>query len=457
MFTSSRRSRRGVRWLEPGRRRRRRLPLLPLAILVLLLAAGGAVAYVLYERAQQHAELRDTAVRFATAWEQRKPARDVPRARRRRALEVLRPALRRRLPDGQRGGDGAPVTVGRISEEKDGRVTMAVTVRTKPVRDAARADGAAGHARRRARRRPLAAVPAAARPASRRARPSHDPRRRGARRCWPPTGAGSTASRPRPRWPARAGRATTPARARGALRRPARGPPERRAALRRAPDRRVDGRAAGARCHDDPAGPPARGGQRARRPARRRRRDAPARRRRARARRARRLRAPAAGSTFKIITLAAALQARDATPSSTYPGAHGRDALGRAAAQRERRVVRRLAHQLVRALVQLRLRAARREARRRSGWSRPPSASASTSARACPAPSVSRSRPDLKDDLAVGAARSARTATSPRRSGWPSVGATIANRGVRARRGSCARQGLRQRAVRAGSPARCAT
>ena len=74
MFTSSRRSRSSVRWVEPGRRRRRRLPLLPFAILILLLAAGGAVAYVLHDRAQQHAELRDTAVRFAKAWEQRKPA-----------------------------------------------------------------------------------------------------------------------------------------------------------------------------------------------------------------------------------------------------------------------------------------------------------------------------------------------------------------------------------------------
>ena len=96
-----------VRWVEPGRRRRRRLPLLPFAILILLLAAGGAVAYVLHERSQQHAELRDAAVRFAKAWEQRKPGGHVPRARRRRALEVLGPALRRRLPDGRRAGDRA--------------------------------------------------------------------------------------------------------------------------------------------------------------------------------------------------------------------------------------------------------------------------------------------------------------------------------------------------------------
>src|SRR3982751_6611269 len=69
MFTSSRRSRGGVRWLEPGRRRRRRPSLLPLVILLALLAAGATVAYVLHQRASDRAELRDTAVRFASAWE----------------------------------------------------------------------------------------------------------------------------------------------------------------------------------------------------------------------------------------------------------------------------------------------------------------------------------------------------------------------------------------------------
>src|SRR5215210_5389481 len=75
MFTSSRRSRGGgVRWVEPGRRRRRRLPVLPFAILVLLLAAAAAVGYVLRERAHDRAALHDTAVRFASAWEQGRPA-----------------------------------------------------------------------------------------------------------------------------------------------------------------------------------------------------------------------------------------------------------------------------------------------------------------------------------------------------------------------------------------------
>ena len=58
MFTSSRRSRGGVRWIEPGRRRRRRPPVVPLLILVLLLAAAAAVGYVLRDRSNDRAELR---------------------------------------------------------------------------------------------------------------------------------------------------------------------------------------------------------------------------------------------------------------------------------------------------------------------------------------------------------------------------------------------------------------
>ena len=132
MFTSSRRSRGGgVRWIEPGRRRRRRLPLLPLVILVLLLAAGGAAAYVLYERDQQHQELREAAVRFATAWEQRKPAEMY---RRLDADSQSKYSARRFAADYRVADDQATVrrvTVGQISEEKDGRVTMAVAVRTR--------------------------------------------------------------------------------------------------------------------------------------------------------------------------------------------------------------------------------------------------------------------------------------------------------------------------------------
>ena len=132
MFTSSRRSRSGsVRWIEPGRRRRRRLPLLPLAILLLLLTAGGAVAYVFYERDQQHKELRAAAVRFATAWEQGKPARMYREldADAQSTYSTRRFAADYRLADEQ--ATVRKVVVGQIGEERGGRVRMAVAVQTK--------------------------------------------------------------------------------------------------------------------------------------------------------------------------------------------------------------------------------------------------------------------------------------------------------------------------------------
>src|SRR4051812_21402050 len=131
MFTQSRRSRSSVRWVEPGRRRRRHLPVLPLAILVLLVAAAGAVGYVLRERSEQHADLRAGAVRFATAWEQRDPARMYREldADARAKYSARRFASDYRTADAQ--ATVRNVSVSRIGEEKNGRVRMAVAVRTR--------------------------------------------------------------------------------------------------------------------------------------------------------------------------------------------------------------------------------------------------------------------------------------------------------------------------------------
>jgi len=131
MFTSSRRSRGGVRWLEPGRRRRRRLPLLPLVILLLLLAAAAAVGYVLRERANDRAELRDTAVRFAAAWERQNPS-GMYRELDADARSKYSP--RRFAADYRMARDEATVrqvVVGPVGEERDGQVRMAVAVRTR--------------------------------------------------------------------------------------------------------------------------------------------------------------------------------------------------------------------------------------------------------------------------------------------------------------------------------------
>ena len=129
MFRSSRR--RGVSWLEPGRRRRRRPPVLPLAILIALLAAGGAVGYVLRERASDRAELRDTAVRFVAAWERGDTAAMY------RELDAdarSKYSARRFAADYRTAAERATVrrvAAGRASEAREGRVTVPVAVRTR--------------------------------------------------------------------------------------------------------------------------------------------------------------------------------------------------------------------------------------------------------------------------------------------------------------------------------------
>src|SRR5215213_2536766 len=131
MFTSSRRSRGAVRWIEPGRRRRRRPPVVPLAILFALLAGAGAVAYVLHQRASDRAEQRDAAVRFASAWERgatKAMYRELdPDAR--STYSPQRFASDYRIANHEATVE--KVDVGRIGKAAGGRVRVPVAVHTK--------------------------------------------------------------------------------------------------------------------------------------------------------------------------------------------------------------------------------------------------------------------------------------------------------------------------------------
>ena len=129
------------------------------------------------------------------------------------------------------------------------------------------------------------------------------------------------------------------------------------------------------------------------------------------------------GSSFKIITAAAALQNGVAKPSSSYPvrtaatlsGVKLRNASDESCGGS-------LAH-LVRALLQLRLRRRSAPSSAPSGWSPPPSASASTSSRRSPPPSRARSRARTSRTASRSApARSARTRDHATPLGMASVG-----------------------------------
>ena len=166
------------------------------------------------------------------------------------------------------------------------------------------------------------------------------------------------------------------------------------------------------------------------------------------------------GSSFKIITAAAALQHGVAKPSSSYPVRTVGDAVRRQAAQRGRRVLRRLARR-----TRSRTPATRSSGRwapssARSGSSPPPSASASTSSPRSPRPRRARSR----RPRTCGQPRRRRQrdrpgqATSPPRSGWPRSAATIANQGVRIKPWLAGKRNAAQaRRSAPRSPARCAT
>ena len=122
----------GVRWLEPvHRRRRRRLPVGPiLAVVALLALAAGGYAYV---RTRDDAEdpSRAAAQRFADAWA-RGDIADAWRltTARTRAQQPLA-GFKQSYRQATRAATVERVRVGRAGEPRDGRVTVPVVVETR--------------------------------------------------------------------------------------------------------------------------------------------------------------------------------------------------------------------------------------------------------------------------------------------------------------------------------------
>jgi penicillin-binding protein A len=136
MFASAPPRRAGAVWLEPGRhaRRRRRgpgLPGAPLLVGVLLLAAVGAAAWFVIHRNEEQDTRRDAVQRFAGAWARRDldqmwatlDARSRQRYPRARFERLYRSA-----------NDAATVTsvrIGRIGDPREGKVAVPAAVATR--------------------------------------------------------------------------------------------------------------------------------------------------------------------------------------------------------------------------------------------------------------------------------------------------------------------------------------
>jgi peptidoglycan glycosyltransferase len=130
MFASGR-PRGAVRWVEPGRRRRRRLPLLPAAVLLLL--AAGAVAAFLVLRAHDADRRRTqaTVTQFADAWERGATQRMWELLGARSRAEVPRARFAASYGAANRAATVSAVRVGKIPAVRNDRVRLPVTVRTR--------------------------------------------------------------------------------------------------------------------------------------------------------------------------------------------------------------------------------------------------------------------------------------------------------------------------------------
>jgi penicillin-binding protein A len=134
MFSSAPPRRSGVAWLEPGRRRRRGrggVPPRALLVVLVLVAAVGGVAWLLVERHQDQDMRRDAAESFAASWVRRDPAGMWLMLDKRSRAAYPRARFERLVRSAESQATVERVRIGRVGEERDGRFGLPVAMPTR--------------------------------------------------------------------------------------------------------------------------------------------------------------------------------------------------------------------------------------------------------------------------------------------------------------------------------------
>ena len=133
MFATAPAPRGAVRWLEPAHRRRRRsrLPLAPLAALVLVVAAGAGALLVLHDRRQDEARRQQAATRFVAAWTRGDTAGMWRELSARSRRENPRGAFAGDYRVADRAATVRSASAGRAASPRSGVVRVPVRVRTR--------------------------------------------------------------------------------------------------------------------------------------------------------------------------------------------------------------------------------------------------------------------------------------------------------------------------------------
>jgi penicillin-binding protein A len=137
MFSSAPPRRSSVAWLEPGRHRRRGrrggpiLPGAPLLVGILLIVAGGAAAWFVIHRNQVKDMRRDTAQRFADAWAHRDLGAMWATLDARSHQSYPRTRFDRLYRSANAAATVTAIRVGQIGDPSDGKVAVPVALATR--------------------------------------------------------------------------------------------------------------------------------------------------------------------------------------------------------------------------------------------------------------------------------------------------------------------------------------